>query len=177
MMGERVTTSVDYETRAQIENFIAEEAALLDARQIAEWLDLTTDDFTYKIPTTQTTDSVEKTPWNEEFLIIDEDKLSIAKLWTPRYSGDLAKFAWGENPPQRTRRFVSTIRIRPLDSQSYEVHANVLLSFTREAEPSILMPTGRRDVLRRVGDTLKLASRVVFIDQRVLTTGNLRLII
>lgn len=176
-MRDRLTASVDYETRARVENFLAEEAALLDARQITEWLDLTTDDFTYKIPTTQTTDSVARSPWNEEFLIVDEDKASIGKLWTLRYSADLVQFAWGENPPQRTRRFVSTIRIQPLDGQSYEVQANVLLSFAREAEPTILMPAGRRDILRGVGDTLKLASRVVFIDQRILTTGHLRIIV
>jgi 3-phenylpropionate/cinnamic acid dioxygenase small subunit len=101
----------------------------------------------------------------------------IAKLWTMRYPTDLVQFAWGGNPLQRTRRFMSAIRIRPLESQSYGVQANVLLSFAREAEPIILMPAGRRDVLRRVGDTMKLASRVVFIDQRILTTGHLRIIV
>ncbi|MFC9841087.1 aromatic-ring-hydroxylating dioxygenase subunit beta [Rhodococcus sp. NPDC127530] len=173
------TVGVDPTVRARVDEFLAREAALLDERRITDWLELVTDDFTYKIPHTQTPDTASRSPWNEKFLIVDETKSSIASLWTLRYAPDMVEFAWGENPPQRTRRFLSSIRIEPRPDvpDIYDVHASVLLSFAREAEPVIFVPAGRHDVLHDQDGVLKLGSRVVFLDQRVLNTGHLRLVI
>src|SRR5881397_697094 len=52
----RVTSTVREITRAEIEEFLYEEAALLDAWRLREWLTLLTDDATYEIPSTDTPD-------------------------------------------------------------------------------------------------------------------------
>lgn len=43
-------------TRAQIEDFLFEEAALLDEWRLREWLDLLTDDVVYEVPSTDVPD-------------------------------------------------------------------------------------------------------------------------
>jgi 3-phenylpropionate/cinnamic acid dioxygenase small subunit len=164
--------------RLEVEEFYADECALLDARNLTGWLALVADDFTYRVPTPSTVDTASRSPWNEKFLIIDESKASIRDLWAIRYSPDLVEFAWGENPPQRTRRFVTGVRVALSEKDGeLEVAANVLLSFSRESEPTHFISAGRKDVLRREGDELLLAKRTVYIDQRVITTGHLRLVI
>ncbi len=47
----RVTQSkTGHTTRQQIEDFLFEEAALLDAWRLDEWLELLTEDATYRVP-------------------------------------------------------------------------------------------------------------------------------
>lgn len=164
--------------RIEVEEFYANETALLDARDLTNWLELVTDDFTYRVPTPSTTDTASRSPWNEKFLILDETKASIRDFWAIRYSPDLVEFAWGENPGQRTRRFVTAVRVAVGENEGeLEVAANVLLGFSRESEPTQFITAGRKDVLRRNGDELLLAKRTVYMDQRVITTGHLRLVI
>ncbi|MET8419266.1 aromatic-ring-hydroxylating dioxygenase subunit beta [Streptomyces sp. NPDC005134] len=171
LKGERL------QRRLEIEEFYASESALLDARDLTGWLRLVADDFTYRVPTTTTVDTASRSAWNEKFLIVDETKASIRDLWAIRYSPDHVEFAWGENPPQRTRRYVTGVRVATTETEGeFEVAASVLLSFARESEPTHFLTAGRKDVLRHEGDDFLLAKRTVYIDQRVITTGHLRLV-
>ena len=171
-------TAERLQRRLEVEEFYATETALLDARDLTSWLELVTDDFTYRLPTPSTTDTASRSSWNEKFLILDETKASIRDFWAIRYSPELVEFAWGENPGQRTRRFVTGVRVTASEIEGeVEVAANVLLSFSRESEPTHFITAGRKDVLRRDEDNFLLAKRTVYMDQRVITTGHLRLVI
>jgi 3-phenylpropionate/cinnamic acid dioxygenase small subunit len=118
-----------------------------------------------------------KRTWDEEFLVVDDTRDSIAKLWAVRQTPGSVKFAWGENPPQRVRRFVTNLRVSPTDEKgAYLAESNVLLSFVRASEPVIVLPAGRTDLVREVDGGLKLARRMVRIDLTVINTGHLRLI-
>jgi p-cumate 2,3-dioxygenase subunit beta len=55
------TSTVREITRAEIEEFLYEEAALLDAWRLREWFALLTDDATYEIPSTDTPDGDSRT--------------------------------------------------------------------------------------------------------------------
>jgi 3-phenylpropionate/cinnamic acid dioxygenase small subunit len=168
---------VDTELQLRIADFYSYETELLDDRRFTEWMALLTDDFVYQVPTTYTPDNPARSAWSGRSLVLDENKESLANLWAVRYTPDLIEFAWGENPPQRVRRFVTGIRAVPGETpDTYAVRSNVLLSFVRQSDPPVLVPAGRRDVLREVDGELRLAKRVVQMDATVIAATHLRLI-
>jgi p-cumate 2,3-dioxygenase beta subunit len=103
-------------TRSVIEDFLYAEAALLDEWRLHEWLELLTEDATYEVPATDTPDGDAKTTL---FIIADS-----AERIRSRVHQLMGKFAWAENPPSRTRRLISNVRIRDIDGNTIRVTAN-----------------------------------------------------
>ncbi|HZD21446.1 MAG TPA: aromatic-ring-hydroxylating dioxygenase subunit beta [Burkholderiales bacterium] len=90
-------------TRAEIEDFLYHEAALLDAWRLDEWLALLTDDATYRVPSN---DAPESNPQSALFTIADDIRrirARVARLKDPH--------AHAESPRSRTRRLISNVRI------------------------------------------------------------------
>jgi 3-phenylpropionate/cinnamic acid dioxygenase small subunit len=106
-------------TRATIEDFLYEEAALLDEWRLQEWLDLLTEDATYEVPSTDTPDGEARTTL---FIIAD----NIERIRS-RVRQLLGKSAWAENPPSRTRRLISNVRIREREGDTIRVAANFVV--------------------------------------------------
>ncbi len=102
--------------RTQVEDFLYHEAALLDAWRLQEWLDLLTDDVTYEVPATDSPDGDAATTL---FLIADN-----ADRVRSRVQQLLGKHAWAENPPSRTRRLITNVRIQQQTDDSLRVTAN-----------------------------------------------------
>jgi 3-phenylpropionate/cinnamic acid dioxygenase small subunit len=160
-----------------IAEFHTLETDLLNKRDLSGWLDLVTEDFKYWIPTPETPDNPQRSPWSERARIVDETKASLANLWALRWRPEHFEFAWGENPPQRTRRFVSGLRVFATDvPDEYETTSDVLLSFVRQSDSADLVPAGRVDLVRRVEGEFRLARRVVHLDQTVITHTHMRLV-
>jgi p-cumate 2,3-dioxygenase beta subunit len=103
-------------TRNVIEDFLYAEAALLDEWRLHEWLELLTEDATYEVPSTDMPDGDAKTTL---FIIADS-----AERIRSRVHQLMGKFAWAENPPSRTRRLISNVRIRDIDGDTIRVTAN-----------------------------------------------------
>lgn len=110
-------------TRQQIEDFLYEEAALLDEWRLEEWLQLMTDDASYYVPATDAPDGDHR---NTLFLVSDD----IVRLRS-RVKQLLGRFAHAENPRSRTRRFIGNVRIRSVEGDTFRVTANFLVSRTR----------------------------------------------
>src|SRR6266849_1285625 len=92
-------------TRAEVEDFLYHEAALLDAWKLDEWLALLTDDARYRIPSNDTPDA---DPANTLFLIADDMQRirgRVGRLKDPH--------AHAEFPHSRTRRLITNVRISP----------------------------------------------------------------
>ena len=90
-------------TRAEVEDFLYHEAALLDAWRLDEWLALLTDDATYRVPSN---DQPESDPKSALFTIADDIRrirARVARLKDPH--------AHAESPRSRTRRLISNVRI------------------------------------------------------------------
>ena len=82
-------------TRAEVEDFLYREAALLDAWKLDEWLALLTEDARYRVPSN---DAPEGDPASTLFLIADDiDRIRgrVARLKDPH--------AHAESPHSRTR--------------------------------------------------------------------------
>jgi len=168
---------VDQETYWRLSQWTLHETGLLDARRLTDWLDLVAPDFMYRIPVPVTRDNPELAPYAEDAFIVEESRESIETLWAGRWEPEFFEYAWGENPPQRIRRFVTNVQISHTENEGiYEIVSNVLLSFSRQSDPAILVPAGRIDIVRDEAGTLMLAGRTVLLDEPLINLTHIRVI-
>ena len=171
---------------AEAHQFLVEEAALLDAADYDRWLSLLTDDVRYLMPVRVTTARGAGFDSLGDMAHFDENLYSLRK----RVQRLATEHAWTEDPPSRTRHFVSNVRTfefaegaggaggRPPAGNGAGAHLEVesaLLLFrsrgdTREAD---LVSAGRVDLLRSTDAGMRLARREITVDESVLRTQNL----
>ena len=148
--------------------FLVEEAALLDAADYSGWLALLTEDIRYVMPVQVTT--ARGAPASNGMGHFDEDMYALRKR-VQRLATD---HAWTEDPPSRTRHFVTNVRTFRAEGDDLRVESALLLFRSRgdTREPS-LISAGRTDLLRATADGLRLARREITVDESVLRTQNL----
>ena len=160
----------DAALREEVTQFLNQEAQLLDDQELHEWLDLVTDDIDYRVPVRVTRErGAEQSEFSDRANIFKEDQLSL----DARVRRFDKEYAWSENPPTRTRRFLSNITLdgRDNDDDEVTVRSNLLVYRAKEDEVEPDFICGRRiDTLRRVDGDLKLAKRRVELDHTVLDT-------
>lgn len=149
--------------------FLVEEAALLDAADYPGWLDLITEDIRYVMPVRVTTArgaGFSSQPGMGHF---DEDLYALRKR-VQRLATD---HAWTEDPPSRTRHFVTNVRTFRHDD-GLKVESALLLFRSRgDTRDADLLSAGRTDLLRETDAGLKLARREITADEAVIRTQNL----
>ena len=157
--------------RTEAEDFLYHEAELLDGGRFDEWLDLLTDDVQYQMPVRLTRERGQGTDASPDMQFFWEDRATLGL----RVQRLRTEFAWAEDPPSRTRHFVSNVRVRPGGApDELEVRSYLLLYRNRgDAAGHDLLSGERRDRLRRVGGSWRLARRSFLVDQVVLGTRNL----
>ena len=159
--------------------FLVEEAALLDGADYAGWLALLCEDIRYLMPVRVTTARGADFDSLAGMAHFDENMYALRKR-VERLATD---HAWTEDPPSRTRHFVSNVRTFPAGDAAgagpapraeLRVESSLLLfrsrGDTREAD---LVSAGRTDTLRPAGDGYRLARREIVVDESVLRTQNL----
>jgi 3-phenylpropionate/cinnamic acid dioxygenase small subunit len=165
---------MDSNLRQQIEEFLYLEAELLDDRKLREWLELLTDDVRYWMPIRHNTfdrpvDVTEELSQPGEGYYFNDDKKSL----TIRVERAYAKNAWAEMPPSRTRHMISNIRSKNDDGNEIAVQSNFLCYRTRMETDQDMFVGERQDILRRIGDSFKIARRTIILDQAVLAAKNI----
>src|SRR6476660_3466571 len=116
-MGKADASRVSEIRRADIEDFFYQEAALLDAWRLDEWLALFTEDATYRVPSN---DAPQSDPKSALFTIADDIRrirARVARLKDPH--------AHAESPRSRTRRLISNVRI--VERSPLQVEANFVV--------------------------------------------------
>ena len=159
-----------FELEREVAEFFYREAELLDSNSLAEWLELLTEDINYEMPVRITSERGQP-DISSQTGHFSEDRRSL-ELRVKRLGTD---FGWAENPPSRTRRFISNIRVENT-AKANEVKAQsyFLLYRSRGNSPEADLISGeRRDLLRKLDGGWKLASRLIISDQSVLGTRNL----
>lgn len=166
---------VGLELHHEIEQFLYHEARLLDNRRFEEWCDLLADDLHYVMPTRYNRlrrEADREFAGPHEAQLFDEDKHSIAQ----RIRRLRMPTAWAEDPPSRTRHFVSNVTVRRTANEAeFEVECYYLLYRSR-AEREVEMFAGMRtDLLRRSDSAAgwEIARRRIILDQTVLLARNL----
>lgn len=149
-------------SRSDVEEFLFEEAALLDEWRLDEWLKLLTDDAIYQIPSTDAPDSDAR---NALFLIADD--VTRIKARVKRLNDTEAH---AESPRSRTRRMVANVRITARDGDSLSVSANFSVFRYRRNSP-LRQYVGRYEYrLKTTDDGLRIAERRVILDPTELGT-------
>lgn len=169
----------------QVEQFAYREARLLDERRFREWLELFAEDIRYWMVQRTT-----RYPKNSKALVLADSK-RYDDSDMPR-EGGLALFdenldtlqrrvarletglAWSEDPPSRTRRFISNIEVKSGETGSeLLVHSNFLVYKNRAETEQDFFIGARKDVLRRLNGSFKIASRKMVLDQTVIMAKNI----
>jgi biphenyl 2,3-dioxygenase beta subunit len=156
----------------EVEQWLFGEAATLDERRYADWLTLLADDIHYWVPIRRTTTAREA---DNEFTKVGDmaffdDDLEALKL---RVDKTTKANSWAEDPPSRTRHFVSNVRLLGGTTDEIDVGCNIHLYRTRLDSEQDSWIGRREDRLRRVDGELKLAQRHVFLEQTVILSQNL----
>ena len=170
----------DRDIHFEVEQFYYEEAELLDDGRFADWLELLADDVDYWMPTRTNRlrrQQALSIAARGEAAFYDETKDSLA--WRIRRFD--SGMAWAEDPPSRTRHLVTNIVAHHVDPDvqagftpdDLEVRSAFLVYRNRlEREENIF--AGRRvDILRRTDEGLRVARRVILLDQNVLQAKNI----
>jgi 3-phenylpropionate/cinnamic acid dioxygenase small subunit len=159
------------EMYGRVVDFLFHEAELLDDRRHREWLALLTRDVVYRAPVRVTTAHALTDSYLSGMAHFDEDHHSLTKR-VERFETD---HAWAEDPPSRTRRFVTNIRCWT-GGEAGEIIArcNLLLFRSRgDVHSADLLSARRTDLLRSEDGGLKIARREILFDESVLRTQNL----
>ena len=162
----------------QIEQFLYQEAELLDERRYEDWLDLLTEDIRYWMPMRRNVKfgelEREFTREGQDINWFDEGKDTL----TRRVNQILTGVHWAEEPLSRICHTVSNVQIletTPSVSEPAEVSVKCRFMIYRnrvETETDFLVGK-REDVLRRVDGQWKIAQRKIVLDQSVLLAKNL----
>ena len=168
-----------YELKQEIEEFLYQEADLLDQRRFREWLDLLAEDLVYFMPIRRNVKfgqhaDKENTRQGEGISWFDEDKWTLGK----RVDQILTGVHYAEDPLSRVTHMVSNVRlldVQPSVDDPHEVTVGCrFLVFQNRVEYEQYTFIGRRtDVLRRHGDTWLIARRELILEQNVLLAKNL----
>ena len=148
-----------------------DEAASLDERRFDDWVAYLEKDLSYTAPLRLTRNGPNK----------DRDVVRTMKHFDEDYgsilmrTGRLAKSAWAEDPPSRTRRFVTNVRVAEAETAGeYEVVSYLFIERSRFDNPENERLTAeRRDIWRFVDGAYKLARREIIVDQSTLGMSNL----
>lgn len=143
-------------TRQDVEEFLYEEAALLDAWRLDDWLRLLTDDAVYNVPSN---DRPEGDSRDTLFIIADDIRRIRARVTRLK-----DKSAHAEYPPSRTQRMLSNVRVVSRNGSELAVQANFIVHRFRRDEGIRAFVGHYRYRLRVDGGGLKIARREAIID-------------
>ncbi|CAI8043638.1 Biphenyl 2,3-dioxygenase subunit beta [Geodia barretti] len=156
----------------EIEQFLYREARLLDNRQFHQWLELLAEDVRYWMPCGHP-DEAQQDPRDltepDELVVIDEDMDSLRRRIERLDSG----FAWAEDPPSRTRHFISNVELESTESpDEVKVYSNFIMYRTRGEREEDFYVGSREDILRRSEKGWLIAYRRIILDQTVISAKN-----
>ncbi len=154
-------------------DFLVHEADLLDNWKLNEWLDGLTKDIDYQIPVRLAKERAKGTGFSRDAFTMHDDLVSLEA----RIKRLQSEYAWSENMPSRSRRFVTNVALINANSPD-EINVKSYVLFFRSQGDSAtydFLSAERKDTLRRVDGALKLAKRVVLLDHTILPLNTLSL--
>ena len=164
--------------KQQIEDFLYDEAELLDERRYEDWLALLADDVRYWMPMRRNVKfgelEREFTREGQDINWFDEGKETL----TRRVQQILTGVHWAEEPLSRLCHMVSNVQLLHVQPSvvapaEVTVKCRFLIYRNRVETETDLLVGKREDVLRRVDGQWKIRQRKVVLDQNVLMVKNL----
>lgn len=152
-------------------DFLWEEAAVLDRDNLLGWKDMLDEAIVYRMPVCVTRKRRSGESYETETMHFDEDYLSIC-FRIRRFEETQA---WAADPPTRTRRFVTGVRVwEAAGAGLYDVTSSLLLvRSTDDDYRTDLLTAERFDRIRVAGDgSARLVERKIIADQSTIGTHN-----
>lgn len=156
---------------ARCVDFTLDEVAALDENRLSDWLAMMHPEVDYRAPIRTTRERTKGAGFSSEGYHFFENLDSL----TTRVDRLATDYAWAEDPPSRTRRFVSNFRVYAIDGgDDMRVHSNLLVYRERLDETDQQFLVGERhDDLRELDGELRIVRRLVLLDHSILMTPNL----
>ena len=151
--------SVTGMTRQQVEQFLFDEAALLDAWRLEEWLGLFTDECAYQIPPTDVPDGDHR---KTLFLVADDRARLESRV--KQLTGPLVH---AEQPRSRTRRLITNVRILDATDDALHVTSNFVVYRMRLETVDVYVGRYEHRLVEQNG-TWKINERRVILDLEAL---------
>lgn len=171
--------AADWLLQQEIADFLYSEAELLDERRFADWLELLAEDISYFMPVRRNVKfgqhaQHENTISGQGISWFDEDKWTLTK----RVEQILTGVHFAEEPLSRVSHMISNVQLLDVSpsidaAQKVTVKSRFLVYQNRQEYETYFFVGKRTDVLRRDGDTWKIAKREIILDQNVLLAKNL----
>jgi 3-phenylpropionate/cinnamic acid dioxygenase small subunit len=157
----------------RVEQFLFREAQLLDERRFEEWLALFCEDATYEAPLRVTRERQVDSELSPTGRIFWDSKQTLG-VRVQRLCSD---FAWAEQPPSRTRHFVTNVRCWRANGV-IQARCNLLVYRNRGEDPRAdLYSADRLDDLLEDGEDFRIRRRVLVVDQANLTGNSLSVLL
>ena len=163
------------ERQFRVEQFLYREADLLDSWEGGTWFELFTEDVRYWMPLRRNLQRRERgtgqLPTGLEMALVDDDhaqlKMRVQQMSSGRH--------WAEDPPSRCRHLISNVVVVEEDEAGQElvVRSNFIVYRNRLEREVDIWAGNREDTLRRHGDSFRIASRTILLDQNVVLSKNL----
>ena len=166
---EVVKVPVGSPTYNQAVEFLYAEAELLDDNRLADWLCLLADDVVYRMPVRSTVARNDGLGFSPATTCYDDD---LASLQFRVRRADSPN-GWAEQPPSRTHRIITNIRVSGTNDHLFVSSSVLLLRSRWDLRQPDLLSAKRKDVLVRTVAGFKIARREILVDQTNMYTPNL----
>lgn len=168
-----------YEIKREIEEFLFDEAQLLDEREFKAWIDTLAEDLRYFMPMEFNVKFGEHarhefTRRDEQMSWFNEGKWTLNK----RVEQILTGVHWAEEPLSRVCRLVSNVQLTGIQTndvgeQEVDVSSRFLIYQNRCEYEQYFFVGDRLDRIRRTAEGWRLAQREIRLHQNVLLAKNL----
>lgn len=167
--------TVRREVSDSIRDFLYRESLALDDRRFRDWLSAFAEDARYEMPVRVTREKLAEWELSPTARIFDDTKQTL-EIRVQRLETD---FAWAEQPPSRTRHFVTNVLVEPTDHvDEFCAYSNCLVYRSRGSEPNpSIYSAARTDRLRRDGDSWVISRRWIALDQAMINANNMSIFI
>jgi 3-phenylpropionate/cinnamic acid dioxygenase small subunit len=177
MTATSTNTAVDPQLSHLVRDAYDLEAERLDDHDLHAWATWLHPEFAYEVPVGVIREDPREPQHSAVGMLAMETRSSI-DLWLVRMTDLLRDVAYSENPPVRTRHFISGVRVRRQSDGTLAARSNILLTWLRADEPPQFVAGERHDVLTYDDDgQLLLRHRRVLLDATVLYLTHLRVIL
>lgn len=149
-------------SRADVEDFLYDEADILDTRRYDDWFALFAEGARYEVPTTD----YRGLSLHESGAFVDDDY----DLLRARVKRLKSRKAHAENPPSRTHRLVSNVRLTKAEGDLISVGASFVIHRARDGQFDTYV--GRYEhLLVRTGAGLRFRLRRSILGHEALPAG------
>lgn len=161
--------------KCEFEQWLYDEAQLLDDIEFDDWFDLMHTSLRYQMPVRVNKEGVERPDYSTDMFTFNDD-IELLKLRVDRLKTD---YAWAEIPPSRTRRFVSNVRVKDfVEGEKAVVKSYLLIYRSRSTDIQHDLISGERnDEFIFEEGKWKLSKRIFIVDQTTINTRNLAIFV